>query len=302
LLLFNNYNNFLLKIILLFSLTRIFFRGFLRIFEKDIKKIIALRTLSQIRFCFFIFSIDFFYFSFIHLIRHSFFKRNLFIQSGFLIFFSLGERKKNYLKFKNKILNFRFLLRIFCLFGLIFNSGLIRKDLILEIFFNFNFYFIVFTLLFFSIILTFYYSFILIIILKNFYFNTKINYIIYFCRILIIFFIIFIINIFLSNLKYKIYFFNIEFFFVFIIFFLFLLFSFFNSKKNSLLLKKEFLILNFYNFISKTFLIKFIFIEIDFFFIIFKNLNFLIYFLNFIYKNFLLKINFILLIFIIILI
>jgi len=129
----------LLKIIFILSIIRIFFRGILRIFEKDIKKIIALRTLSQIRFCFFIFSLNLFIFSFIHLIRHSFFKRNLFIQSGFLIFFNFGERKKNNFFIKNNILFIRYLLRIFCLFGIIFNRGLIRKDFILELFLYFNF-------------------------------------------------------------------------------------------------------------------------------------------------------------------
>jgi NADH:ubiquinone oxidoreductase subunit 5 (subunit L)/multisubunit Na+/H+ antiporter MnhA subunit len=45
--------------IIFFSLVTIFFSGILAIFEKDLKKLIALRTLSQISFCFFSLCISF---------------------------------------------------------------------------------------------------------------------------------------------------------------------------------------------------------------------------------------------------
>lgn len=61
------------------------FSSIMAFLEKDIKKIVALRTLSQIGLCFLNFSFGFFFLSFFHILSHAFFKRLLFLQVGFLI-------------------------------------------------------------------------------------------------------------------------------------------------------------------------------------------------------------------------
>lgn len=57
----------------------------LGVMEVDIKKVVALSTLSQMGLCFLSFSVGFYFLSLFHLLRHAFFKSFLFIQIGFLI-------------------------------------------------------------------------------------------------------------------------------------------------------------------------------------------------------------------------
>jgi len=54
---FNSYFFFLM--IFFFGLVGVFFSSFLGVLEEDIKKIVALRTLSQISLCFLSFSLGF---------------------------------------------------------------------------------------------------------------------------------------------------------------------------------------------------------------------------------------------------
>lgn len=131
----NNFINVFVFWVIFFTLV---FSGLLAILEKDFKKIIALRTISQIRFCFFIFNINFIYFCFIHICSHAFFKSCLFIQSGYFMFLNFREQIKEKIIKNPSLIFFRFFLVVFCLIGLFFNGGLLRKDFLLEIFFNFN--------------------------------------------------------------------------------------------------------------------------------------------------------------------
>ena len=66
------------------------------LFEKDFKKIVALSTLSQIGFCFFTIGVGFYFLAYIHLLSHAFFKRCLFIQVGFIIFYLFGQQDFRY--------------------------------------------------------------------------------------------------------------------------------------------------------------------------------------------------------------
>jgi NADH-quinone oxidoreductase subunit L len=227
----------------------IFFGGVLRIFEKDLKKIIALRTLSQIRFCFFLFSFEFYFFSVIHLISHAFFKSSLFIQRGYFMYYSFGEQNKNFSNFNFSLINFRFFINILSLIGIFFNRGIIRKDFLLEIFrrFNFKLIFFIFRII---IIFTFIYRFILLNIIFNLFlnFNKKKKIFFSFFRsnflnfLSIIFIFIFINN---NILNFLLLFLEL-FFPLVILFFLFLIFL----KKNKLffIFISDFFILFFYKF------------------------------------------------------
>ena len=53
--------------------------------EQDIKKLVALRTLSQIGFLFFIMGLGLPTLIFLHLLTHAFFKSCLFLQVGVFI-------------------------------------------------------------------------------------------------------------------------------------------------------------------------------------------------------------------------
>ena len=83
------------------GLLTLFFSSFLGALEKDFKKIIALRTLSQIGLCFLTFSLGYLFLRFFHLVSHAIFKSFLFIQVGNYIRIKMGEQDKRL--FRNNI-------------------------------------------------------------------------------------------------------------------------------------------------------------------------------------------------------
>lgn len=194
---------FLNFILIVFGLITIFFSRVISLSEEDLKKVVALRTLSQIGFSIIILGLNLNYFSLLHLIRHAFFKSCLFIQIGILIYFSYGQQDGRYfsgLNFFFYLILFQIFLNLFCLCGLFFRRGMISKDLILEFFFFFNFGILFYLFFFFSIFMTFFYSYRLFNGLKNFS-----NSLLYFCNEFNLFFISLIL-IFFS--LFGIYFFN----------------------------------------------------------------------------------------------
>lgn len=118
-----------------------FFSRFTALLEEDIKKVVALSTLSQIGFSIITFGLGFSFLSFIHLLSHALFKSCLFLQVGFLIHCSFGQqdgRFYGFLFFIPYFIQLQLLVTLFCLCGLFFTSGLVRKDFILESFFSSN--------------------------------------------------------------------------------------------------------------------------------------------------------------------
>src|SRR3954454_20021108 len=69
----------------------IFFSRIISLLEKDLKKVVALRTISQIGFCILAIGFNLFFLSFFHILSHAFFKSCLFIQVGFIIFYFFGQ-------------------------------------------------------------------------------------------------------------------------------------------------------------------------------------------------------------------
>lgn len=156
------FNNDLIIFLLLVSLFTIFISGVLALFEIDIKKLVALSTLSQIGFSIFVLRLGIYYFSLFHLIRHAIFKSCLFIFFGFIIYYSFGTQDGRFYSGLNNFFYFYhilFCVTIFCLCGLFFVGGILRKDFIVEYysFFFRNFFLLVFS--FFCILITFFYSF-----------------------------------------------------------------------------------------------------------------------------------------------
>lgn len=103
-------------------------RGLISIFEKDLKKMVALSTLSQISLCMFVVLRGFYFASLFQMRGHALFKSLLFIQVGLLIYVGLGSQESRLAK---KLQLFRRAQLILCgisLSGLMYLSGFFRKD------------------------------------------------------------------------------------------------------------------------------------------------------------------------------
>lgn len=151
-----------ISLILVIGLFTMFFSRITALVEEDLKKVVALRTLSQIGFSIVTLGLGLRFISFIHLVRHALFKRCLFMQVGYIIHCSFGQQDgRNYSNNGNlpNFIQLQLLVTLFCLCGLIFSRGAVRKDFILEFFFT-NTFIIFFRLIFFvSVFLTFGYRY-----------------------------------------------------------------------------------------------------------------------------------------------
>jgi len=105
------------------------------LYDPDFKKVIALRTLSQLGFLMLSLGLGNVFISFFHLISHACFKSCLFMQIGFMMhrFYSQQDRRfYNRSGAISNLVQLQTLLCLLCLSGLLFTRGFVRKDLILE--------------------------------------------------------------------------------------------------------------------------------------------------------------------------
>uniref|UniRef100_UPI0030E20D88 NADH dehydrogenase subunit 5 n=1 Tax=Stenchaetothrips biformis TaxID=1100830 RepID=UPI0030E20D88 len=169
-----------LKFFLMFiSLLTMIMSGISGIFEFDLKKIIALSTLSQLGFMMSSIGLGLSNLAFFHLVTHASFKALLFMCAGMFIHNFYDNQDIRFFGLMNK--NFSFSLAMFnvanlSLCGFPFLSGFFSKDLILELFLLKNINFIFFFLIFVGTFLTVLYTFRLIyfLSLKNsFYFSLE---------------------------------------------------------------------------------------------------------------------------------
>ena len=134
-----------------------FIAGLLTFFEVDLKKLVALSTMSQIRFCIFVIIIIYFINSFNHIIAHAFFKSCLFICVGVQIYNSLGSQEFRSIKNLNYFHKLIFVIRIISLCGLLYLRGLFSKDLILVRIFSSNLIILLYFLFFIRVTITYFY-------------------------------------------------------------------------------------------------------------------------------------------------
>nr|YP_009391040.1 NADH dehydrogenase subunit 5 [Caenorhabditis virilis]ARV88305.1 NADH dehydrogenase subunit 5 [Caenorhabditis virilis] len=167
LILLMNFNNLNLQkdfisVVLVTGLFTMFFSSMASLVEEDLKKVVALSTLSQMGFSMVTLGLGLSFISFVHLVSHALFKSCLFMQVGYIIHCSFGQQDgRNYSNNGNlpNFIQLQLLITLFCLCGLIFSSGAVSKDFILELFFSNN-YMMFFSLMFFvSVFLTFGYSY-----------------------------------------------------------------------------------------------------------------------------------------------
>lgn len=150
--------NYLLFII---SIITIFMSGLGANFETDLKKIIALSTLSQLGVMIIVLSFGLYELAFLHLLRHALFKSLLFLCAGFFIH-SYSDfqdiRSISSCSFFSPVISLYFFCSSISLCGFPFISGFYSKDIIIESLLITNFNLLTLSLLFISTILTLTYS------------------------------------------------------------------------------------------------------------------------------------------------
>ena len=124
------------KILFVLGLLTILIASLSAVFEKDLKKIIALSTLRQLGFILITLSLTLTNLAFFHLITHAIFKRALFLAAGFII--HTRARDQNIIKLpsnfkRSPLLSTIMAVRTLSLIGTPFLSAFYSKDLINEL-------------------------------------------------------------------------------------------------------------------------------------------------------------------------
>nr|WRO39112.1 NADH dehydrogenase subunit 5 [Polyura arja] len=150
-----------LKVLLLLSGLTMFMAGICANYEFDLKKIVALSTLSQLGLMMSILSMGFYELAFFHLLTHAMFKALLFMCSGKIIHLMNDNQDIRlmgglslYIPLTSLCLNISNL----ALCGIPFLAGFYSKDLILEVISMSNLNFLVYNLYYISTGLTMFYT------------------------------------------------------------------------------------------------------------------------------------------------
>nr|QLY89670.1 NADH dehydrogenase subunit 5 [Brachycentrus subnubilus] len=140
-------NSLILKFLMLLGMLTMFMSGMGANFENDLKKIIALSTLSQLGLMMMILGVGLNILAFFHLLIHAFFKSLLFLCAGVMIHSFKDNQDIRLMmgsvKFMPLIGTFFYISNL-ALCGVPFLAGFYSKDLILESLFCMNLNFIVF--------------------------------------------------------------------------------------------------------------------------------------------------------------
>nr|QQP21727.1 NADH dehydrogenase subunit 5 [Strongylogaster xanthocera] len=158
-------NNVYINLFLMFSILTMFMSGLNANFENDLKKIIALSTLSQLGLMLSILFLGYGLLSFFHMLMHALFKALLFMCAGMYIhnFSSFQDiRYMGSISMQMPFVSICFMVANLALCGFPFLAGFYSKDLILETIMMMNFNLIVIFLFFLSTLLTVSYTFRLI--------------------------------------------------------------------------------------------------------------------------------------------
>nr|YP_001700364.2 NADH dehydrogenase subunit 5 [Haemonchus contortus]ABY64771.2 NADH dehydrogenase subunit 5 [Haemonchus contortus] len=157
-----SFNNVFMNVILIVGSVTMFFSSVTALVEEDMKKVVALSTLSQMGFSMMTLGLGLSFVSLVHLMSHALFKSCLFMQVGYVIHSSFGQqdgRNYGYNGMLPLFVQLQLLVTLFCLCGLMFSSGMVSKDLVLEMFFSNSEVMIFSIMIFVSIFLTFGYSY-----------------------------------------------------------------------------------------------------------------------------------------------
>nr|WAX01710.1 NADH dehydrogenase subunit 5 [Philometra sp. HZ-2022] len=131
-------------------------------FEVDVKKLVALSTLSQMGFCFMSMGSGLVFLSFVHIMSHAIFKSCLFMQVGYLMHSCSGQqdsRNYGFLGGGSVLVQFQVFIMLCCLCGMMFLSGGVSKEAILESMMCVSSNFVIIAMFFIVVMLTFLYSY-----------------------------------------------------------------------------------------------------------------------------------------------
>nr|WOG34359.1 NADH dehydrogenase subunit 5 [Laelaps sp. 1 JO-2023a] len=191
-------NGFFSETLMMCSILTMFLAGVSALFEMDMKKIIALSTLSQLGVMMMILSSKNFEMAIFHLLTHALFKACLFLCAGAIIHSSLNWQDIRHISLIPKLspcISSSLIITNLALMGFPFLSGFYSKDLILEFMYLCNNSFIMFIMIILSTMLTSMYSMRLMMFLfknenmfnlSNFHDNLYINSPILFMSLLVI--------------------------------------------------------------------------------------------------------------------
>ena len=130
---------FLSMFVIFGGLLTMVFSSICALVEQDMKKVVALSTLSQMGFSIMTLGLGLNFISLLHLVSHALFKSCLFMQVGVFIHCLRGQQdSRDYSGLGGGLyfIQLQMLVTLFCLCGLIFSSGSVTKDIILEYFFD----------------------------------------------------------------------------------------------------------------------------------------------------------------------
>lgn len=150
------------KLLLFVSVMTLFISGLMANVEYDLKKIIALSTLSQLGIIMIILRLGFGVISFYHLLVHAIFKSLLFICAGIIIHLMNNSQDIRNYGSLNEFVPFtilRFYVSRLSLCGFPFLAGFYSKDLIMEILYTINVSLFLLVLRVISLLFTVSYSF-----------------------------------------------------------------------------------------------------------------------------------------------
>nr|YP_009905706.1 NADH dehydrogenase subunit 5 [Aphaenogaster famelica]QGW36311.1 NADH dehydrogenase subunit 5 [Aphaenogaster famelica] len=161
------FNSFLMLskmnfILFFLSILTMFMSGMMALVENDLKKIIALSTLSQLGLMMMILSIGFKMVAFYHLLTHAIFKSMLFMCAGIIIHSLNNNQDIRLLGGLNNIMPFTMMslyISSMALCGYPFLAGFYSKDLIMELIYIFKVNIFMLILIMISLSLTVIYSF-----------------------------------------------------------------------------------------------------------------------------------------------
>lgn len=152
----------LMKILVVLCLFTSFYAGFNTIFEIDLKKLIALSTLSHLGFIGFSFASGLLVFSFFHLLTHALFKSLLFITIGDIIIALNHSQDIRYLSsgyYYTPFSCFIIYTSLLNLLGIPNMSGYFSKDLVLEMFSYTSFSYSLRVILYCNVFFTYFYTY-----------------------------------------------------------------------------------------------------------------------------------------------
>nr|WES13267.1 NADH dehydrogenase subunit 5 [Fenusa (Kaliofenusa) sp. 3 GYN-2022b] len=158
-------NESLIKLFFLMSVLTMFMSGLNANFENDLKKIIALSTLSQLGLMMSILFLGFESLAFFHLLTHALFKALLFMCAGIYIHNLMNFQDIRYMgaiSMQMPLISSCFNIANLSLCGFPFLAGFYSKDLILEVVFSLNYNMFIMIMFIFSTLLTVSYTFRLI--------------------------------------------------------------------------------------------------------------------------------------------